>query len=74
MFEFTVTHTEGPARTGRLELPHGTVHTPAFMPVGTQATVKTLTPEDVAGTDELRLGDDHAQRHRARIHWKSRRT
>ncbi len=50
MFEFTVTHTEGPARAGRLELPHGTVHTPAFMPVGTQATVKTLTPEDVAGT------------------------
>ncbi len=29
--------------------PHGPVHTPAFMPVGTQATVKTLTPEEVAG-------------------------
>jgi queuine tRNA-ribosyltransferase len=47
--EFTVTHTEGPARVGQLELPHGTLNTPAFMPVGTQATVKTLTPEEVTG-------------------------
>jgi queuine tRNA-ribosyltransferase len=49
MFEFTVTHTEGPARAGRFTLPHGTLNTPAFMPVGTQATVKTLTPEEVSG-------------------------
>lgn len=49
MFEFTVTHTEGAARAGKLELPHGTLHTPAFMPVGTQATVKTLTPDEVRG-------------------------
>jgi queuine tRNA-ribosyltransferase len=38
-----------PARVGRLETPHGSVETPAFMPVGTQATVKGLTP------DQLRL-------------------
>jgi queuine tRNA-ribosyltransferase len=37
------------ARLGRLHTPHGTVETPVFMPVGTQATVKTLSPEEVAG-------------------------
>jgi queuine tRNA-ribosyltransferase len=36
------------ARLGLLHTPHGDVETPAFMPVGTQATVKTLTPEEVA--------------------------
>jgi queuine tRNA-ribosyltransferase len=49
MFEFEITHTDGAARAGRFHLPHGVVHTPAFMPVGTQATVKTLTPEEVSG-------------------------
>jgi queuine tRNA-ribosyltransferase len=38
------------ARRGRLHLTHGTVETPAFMPVGTAGTVKSLTPEDIAGT------------------------
>ena len=53
MFEFRIAATEGAARTGTLRLPHGVVRTPAFMPVGTQATVKTLTPEEVqaAGAD-----------------------
>ena len=37
----------GEARRGRLHLPHGVVETPAFMPVGTQGTVKGLTPEDL---------------------------
>ncbi len=37
------------ARAGELNTPHGKVLTPAFMPVGSQATVKTLTPEDVKG-------------------------
>src|SRR5438034_10250958 len=37
------------ARTGRLETTHGIVETPAFFPVGTQATVKTLTPDDLIG-------------------------
>nr|WP_162510619.1 tRNA-guanine transglycosylase [Treponema endosymbiont of Eucomonympha sp.] len=36
------------ARTGLLRLPHGEVHTPAFMPVGTCATVKALTKDDLA--------------------------
>lgn len=35
------------ARTGRLTTPHGVIETPIYMPVGTQATVKTLTPEEV---------------------------
>src|SRR5262249_2284344 len=41
---FTVVATDGKARHGRLETPHGVVETPVFMPVGTQATVKGLTP------------------------------
>ncbi|MFO0938935.1 MAG: tRNA guanosine(34) transglycosylase Tgt [Gemmataceae bacterium] len=40
---------DGVARTGLLSLPHGIVETPTFMPVGTQATVKGLTVEMVAG-------------------------
>lgn len=37
------------ARTGVLKTPHAEIDTPVFMPVGTQATVKTMTPEEVAG-------------------------
>ncbi|HUF13021.1 MAG TPA: tRNA guanosine(34) transglycosylase Tgt [Longimicrobiales bacterium] len=47
MFEFDIEATEGAARAGTVRLPHGAVRTPAFMPVGTQATVKTLAPEEV---------------------------
>lgn len=39
------------ARLGLLETPHGSFETPVFMPVGTQATVKTLTPEQLRGID-----------------------
>ena len=35
------------ARAGLLHTPHGTFQTPMFMPVGTQATVKTMTPEEL---------------------------
>src|SRR5438270_1700568 len=44
---FELVQTDGPARLGRLHTPHGTVETPAFMAVGTQATVKGLTPEQL---------------------------
>ena len=37
-------------RTGVIHTPHGDIHTPAFIPVGTKATVKTLTPEQVRDT------------------------
>ncbi len=47
MFRFDLLHTDGPARRGRLFTAHGTVETPVFMAVGTQATVKGLTPEQL---------------------------
>src|SRR5438309_1031042 len=47
MFEFRIDATSGPARAGTLTLPHGTVETPAFMPVGTQGTVRALSPNDL---------------------------
>src|SRR5437016_7080152 len=43
-FHFELLQTEGKARKGRLHTPHGIVETPVFMAVGTQATVKGLTP------------------------------
>ena len=49
-FEFLHADTKTQARRGRLHLPHGVVETPAFMPVGTQGTVKGLTIDQVAGT------------------------
>jgi queuine tRNA-ribosyltransferase len=43
----TIEARDGAARTGRLRTPHGEVRTPAFMPVGTHATVKSLDPDEV---------------------------
>jgi queuine tRNA-ribosyltransferase len=50
MFEFKVLASKGRARAGRFSTPHGELDTPVFAPVGTQATVKMLTP---AQLDEL---------------------
>ncbi len=47
-FEFNVEARQNKARTGRLETPHGSVPTPIFMPVGTQATVKGLSNRELA--------------------------
>src|SRR6059036_3248321 len=47
MFYFALDATSGSARTGRLALPHGTIETPCFMPVGTQGTVRALSPNDL---------------------------
>jgi queuine tRNA-ribosyltransferase len=47
MFDFWIDGQSGVARSGSLTLPHGTVETPMFMPVGTQATVRTLSPADL---------------------------
>jgi queuine tRNA-ribosyltransferase len=49
-FRFQVEASDGEARTGLFQTPHGEVETPAFMPVGTAAAVKGLTPEDIAST------------------------
>jgi queuine tRNA-ribosyltransferase len=50
VFEYTVEATAGAARAGTMVLPHGTVQTPAFMPVGTHAVVRGLHPDDVRRT------------------------
>jgi queuine tRNA-ribosyltransferase len=49
-FSFTLKARDGKARTGAIGTPRGTIRTPAFMPVGTGATVKAMFPEDVAAT------------------------
>jgi len=59
-FSFTLLKTDGAARRGEMVTPHGRVQTPAFMPVGTQATVKGLTPDDVRATGaEIVLGNTY---------------
>lgn len=57
---FRLIATDGAARTGELTTPHGVVRTPAFMPVGTQATVKGLEPETVRATGaDILLGNTY---------------
>jgi queuine tRNA-ribosyltransferase len=51
VIRFRLLAADGAARRGRLETPHGAVETPAFMPVGTAATVKTLAPRDLEELD-----------------------
>ncbi len=46
-FAFEIQHRDGAARTGMISTPRGGIRTPAFMPVGTAATVKAMYPEDV---------------------------
>lgn len=59
-FPFEIHATDGKARTGLLKTPRGNIRTPAFMPVGTAATVKALYPEQVrsAGADII-LGNTY---------------
>ncbi len=59
-FDFDLHATDGAARTGVLKTPRGDIRTPAFMPVGTAATVKALYPEQVkeAGADII-LGNTY---------------
>lgn len=58
--DFLIQHVDSGGRAGVLETPHGTVKTPVFMPVGTQATVKTLVPDELValGTDVI-LGNTY---------------
>src|SRR2546421_7018819 len=46
--KFTVNATDGAARAGTLELAHGSVETPVFMPVGTYGAVKAVSPAELA--------------------------
>jgi queuine tRNA-ribosyltransferase len=59
-FAFTISATDGRARSGTIEMTRGTIRTPAFMPVGTAATVKAVKPEGVraAGADII-LGNTY---------------
>ena len=58
--EFDLITTDGAARRGRLNTAHGSIETPAFMPVGTAATVKGMRPESVAETGaEIILGNTY---------------
>lgn len=59
-FPFEISATEGAARTGVLKTPRGDIRTPAFMPVGTAATVKALTVDQVAQTGaDIILGNTY---------------
>ena len=60
IFEFLVETTDGAARTGRIATPRGEIRTPAFMPVGTAATVKAMLPENVRATGaDILLGNTY---------------
>ncbi|KKR78613.1 MAG: queuine tRNA-ribosyltransferase [Microgenomates group bacterium GW2011_GWB1_40_9] len=63
-FNFTCTKNDkhSSARTGVIHTPHGDIETPAFVPVGTQATVKSLTPEEISnlGTQLFFVNTYHA--------------
>ncbi|MDC1501345.1 tRNA guanosine(34) transglycosylase Tgt [Octadecabacter sp.] len=60
MFSFELNHTDGAARTGVMKTPRGDIRTPAFMPVGTAATVKAMMPESVRETGaDILLGNTY---------------
>ena len=59
-FQFSLNATDGKARTGVIETPRGEIRTPAFMPVGTAATVKAMMPESVRETGaDILLGNTY---------------
>ena len=57
---FTISATDGQARTGAIKTPRGEIRTPAFMPVGTAGTVKAMLPESVRATGaDILLGNTY---------------
>ena len=59
-FDFTIAATDGAARTGAITMRRGEIRTPAFMPVGTAATVKAMKPEGVrASGADIILGNTY---------------
>ncbi|TMJ11652.1 MAG: tRNA guanosine(34) transglycosylase Tgt [Alphaproteobacteria bacterium] len=59
-FSFSISATDGPARTGTIAMLRGEIRTPAFMPVGTAATVKAMKPADVRGSGaDIILGNTY---------------
>ncbi|WP_291734834.1 tRNA guanosine(34) transglycosylase Tgt [Leisingera sp. F5] len=60
LFNFELKATDGTARTGVINTPRGEIRTPAFMPVGTAATVKAMMPESVRATGaDILLGNTY---------------
>ena len=59
-FQFDISATDGKARTGMIRMRRGDIRTPAFMPVGTAATVKAMKPESVRATGaDILLGNTY---------------
>ena len=59
-FSFSIAATDGAARTGAIAMARGVIRTPAFMPVGTAATVKAMKPDDVAASGaDIILGNTY---------------
>ncbi|NBX43201.1 MAG: tRNA-guanine transglycosylase, partial [Rhodobacteraceae bacterium] len=59
-FAFELLHQDAKARRGVISTSHGQIRTPAFMPVGTAATVKAMMPESVAATGaDILLGNTY---------------
>ena len=74
-FSFELVASDGGARRGEMVTPHGRVQTPAFMPVGTQGTVKGLAPDDVRGDRRRDRARQHLSSHaaaRRRAHRRAR--
>src|SRR5918993_3288521 len=59
-FDFAIAANDGAARTGSIRMQRGEIRTPAFMPVGTAATVKAMKPADVRATGaDIILGNTY---------------
>ena len=59
-FQFSISATSGKARTGTIQMMRGEIRTPAFMPVGTAATVKAMRPAEVRATGaDIILGNTY---------------
>ena len=59
-FAVTIDHTDGRARTGSIAMRRGLIRTPAFMPVGTAATVKAMRASEVAASGaDIILGNTY---------------
>src|SRR5687768_5180513 len=60
MFQFKLLHSDGAARRGEVQTPHGVIQTPAFMPVGTRGAVKAVTQRDLEDLGaEIILGNTY---------------
>ena len=60
MFKYILSSADGEARRGSISTAHGVINTPAFMPVGTAATVKAMLPESIESTgSDMILGNTY---------------